>query len=69
LKVLPYPPQAGDNQIVLPVEDKVATAAGLRLNFGSQISADVTETEFAELRGRSELRVEIPAGAIHFLSR
>lgn len=69
LKVLPFPPHAGENQIMLPVQDKIATAAGLRLNFGSQISADVTETEYAELRGRSELRLEIPAGAIHFLSR
>jgi ABC-type sulfate/molybdate transport systems ATPase subunit len=69
LKVFPFPPHPGDSQIVLPVENKIVTAAGLRLDFGADITADVTETEYTELRGCRELRLEIPREAVHFLSR
>jgi len=69
LKVFPFPPHAGDSQLVLPVENKIVTASGMRLDFGTGIAADVTETEYAELCGSRKLRLEIPKDAIHFLSR
>jgi molybdate transport system ATP-binding protein len=69
LKVLPFPPRPGDSQIVLPIENRIVTASGIRLDFGTGITADVTETEYADLRGSRELRLEIPKDAIHFLSR
>jgi molybdate transport system ATP-binding protein len=69
LNVLPFPPHPGESQIILPLENKIPTATGLRLDFGSQITADVTETEYAQLRGSRELRLEIPPNVIHFLSR
>lgn len=69
LKVFHFPPHPGDSQVVLPVENKIVTATGMRLDFGMGITADVTETQYAELRGSQKLRLEIPKDAIHFLSR
>lgn len=69
LKVLPFPPHTGDSQIVLAPDAKIVTASGLRLDFGAGITADVTESEYAELQGSREVRLQIPKDAIHFLSR
>jgi molybdate transport system ATP-binding protein len=68
LRVLPCPARAGENQVVFPLEKAIATAQGVRLEFGTDLSAEVSESEYAELRGSRELCVEIPPTAIHFLS-
>jgi molybdate transport system ATP-binding protein len=69
LKVLPHPPLAGENQIVLPLEKQWQTAHGFRLEFTEGISADVSESDFAALRGSRQLRIEIPPEAIHFVTK
>jgi molybdate transport system ATP-binding protein len=69
LVVLPCPPRPGDNQIVLPLGKTISTANGMRLEFGPDVSAEISLTEFAEIRGSREVRVFIPKDAIHFLSQ
>jgi hypothetical protein len=33
------------------------------------VSADISESQFAELRGSRDVTVEIPKSAVHFLSK
>ena len=69
LKVLPYPPQAGDNQLVLEVASSSVTARGVQLEFANGMVAEVSQSDYEELRGSRELRVAVPRGAVHFLAR
>ena len=69
LKVLPYPPRAGDNQLVLEVAGSSVTARGVQLEFANGMVAEVSQSDYEELRGSRELRVAIPRGAVHFLAR
>jgi molybdate transport system ATP-binding protein len=68
LRVFPHPPLVAGNEIVLPVTGAASTAHGARLDFGADVSIDVSDTEYAELRHSKELRIGIPQNSIHFLS-
>ncbi|HXE04857.1 MAG TPA: ATP-binding cassette domain-containing protein [Bryobacteraceae bacterium] len=69
LKVLPYPPQAGDNQLLLEVASSSVTARGVQLEFANGLVAEVSQSDYEDLRGSRELRVAVPRGAVHFLAR
>jgi molybdate transport system ATP-binding protein len=69
LKVLPYPSQAGDNQLVLEVASSSITARGVQLEFANGLVAEVSQSDYEDLRGSRELRVAVPRGAVHFLAR
>ena len=70
LKVLPYSASTpGENQLKFRVEGISHTARGVRVRFADDVTADASESEFAELLGDDILRLQIPSSAIHFLSK
>jgi molybdate transport system ATP-binding protein len=61
-------PDTARNEIALPVTGASTTANGARLDFGTDVSVDVSDSEYTELRHSKELRIAIPPNAVHFLS-
>jgi molybdate transport system ATP-binding protein len=66
-KVLPPSARSALNQLVLRVLSSTASSHGIRLTFEYDVSAVVSETEYAQLRGNDCLRVEIPTSAVYFI--
>jgi molybdate transport system ATP-binding protein len=69
LQISPPSVKKGANQVLLPLKRALTLARGVRLEFENGIAVDISEGQFAEVRGSRELFVEIPKNAVHFLSK
>ncbi|MGI8959934.1 MAG: ABC transporter ATP-binding protein [Bryobacteraceae bacterium] len=67
INVLPPSAQAVRNQLMLRVLSSTPSSQGIRLRFENDVFAAVSETEYARLRGRDCLRIEIPSTAVYFI--
>jgi ABC-type Fe3+/spermidine/putrescine transport system ATPase subunit len=68
LSVLPYPPEAEANQIVVHWRLRSTTVHGVHLDFEDGLSAEVSTASFAELQGSARVRLEFPSDAVHFVT-
>jgi molybdate transport system ATP-binding protein len=69
LRILPRVTKKAESQVILTIKRTLQVARGVRLEFESGVSADISESQFAELRGSRDVTVEIPKSAVHFLSK
>jgi molybdate transport system ATP-binding protein len=69
LQISPPSVKKGANQVLLLLKRALTLARGVRLEFENGIAVDISEGQFAEVRGSRELFVEIPKNAVHFLSK
>lgn len=68
LNVLPHPPEAETNQIVVDWRPRSTTVHGMSLDFEGGLTAEVSAARFAELRGSQRVRLEFPPESVHFLT-
>ena len=67
VKVLPPRAQSASNQLTLRLLSKASSPYGVRLAFEHGVFAIVSGTEYEQLRGKDELRVEISPAAVYFI--
>jgi molybdate transport system ATP-binding protein len=69
-KVLPGDTPPTHNQIVVrPPASATPSARGVRLTFEDGIMAELSKSEYDELRGSEYLKLEIPVEAIYFVAK
>jgi ABC-type sulfate/molybdate transport systems ATPase subunit len=68
-KVLPGDTPPTHNQVVIKPVSATPSARGMRLTLEHGVIAELSRTEYDELRGSEYLKLEIPVEAIYFLDK
>jgi molybdate transport system ATP-binding protein len=69
LKVFPNSLDIGGNHLKLRIQASSQTARGVRIRLSHDITTDISESEFAALAGEDCIRLQVPRGSVHFLSK
>jgi molybdate transport system ATP-binding protein len=57
------------NQLALQVLSVTPSVRGMRIAFEHDLAAEVSESDYAELRGSEKLKLEIPPSAVYFIEK